>query len=321
MSKPKVLVCGATGFIGRNTAEFLADQGYEVYGTYCHSEPWEHERVTLMQADLTDKQDVARVVEGMDIVIQAAATTSGAKDICHNPAYHVTDNAVMNALLFRAVLDAGVQHMVFYSCTTMYPSSDRPLKETDFDANAEFYPGYFGGAWTKVYNEKMCEFYSRFGQTRFTVIRHSNIYGPYDKFDLERSHVFGATITKVETCEPGGAIVVWGDGSQGRDLLYIDDLMEFVVAALEHQKDAYQLYNVGCGRAVTVKELVQKIIAVSGRDVRMEFDRSKPTVNTSLCLDCTKAREQLGWQARTSLDEGIEKTLEWVRARLVSCKG
>lgn len=324
MKKDKVLVCGATGFIGRNTAEFLAAQGYEVYGTYHRHEPWAHERVTWHQADLTAKKDVARVVESMDIVIQAAATTSGARDICANPAYHVTDNAVMNALLFRAALDAGVKHLVFYSCTTMYPSSDTPLKETDFDANAEFYPGYFGGAWTKVYNEKMCEFYSRFGQTRFTVIRHSNIYGPYDKFDLERSHVFGATVTKVETCPPGGSIVVWGDGSQGRDLLYVGDLMEFVGMALERQEEAFGLYNVGCGHAVTVNELVRTIIDVSGRDVRIEHDLSQPTVQTSLCLDCSKAREQLGWQARTSLQEGIRRTLEWVRTRhpdYVKCEG
>ena len=156
------------------------------------------------------------------------------------------------------------------------------------------------------------------------VLRPSNIYGPYDKFDLERSHVFGATITKVEACPSGGSIVVWGDGSQGRDLLYVGDLMEFVAAVLERQKESYQLYNVGCGHIVTVNELVRTIIAVSGRDVRMEHDLSQPTVPTSLCLDCSKAREQLGWRPRTSLKEGIEKTLQWVRVRqpdYVKCEG
>ena len=312
--KKKMLICGATGFIGRNCAEFFAAQGrYEVYGTYWRSDPVPHDTIQFVSADLTEKCDVRRAVEGMDIVIQAAATTSGARDIVNSPCTHVTDNAVMNALLFRAAFELGVSHLVFFSCTTMYGSSSRPVKETDFDANAPMYEGYFGGAWTKVYNEKMCEFYASQGSTRFTVARHSNIYGPYDKYDLERSHVFGATITKVETLPEGEALVIWGDGTQGRDLLHVSDLTRFVDAALTRQESAFELFNVGCGRIIEVKDLVAKIIQHSGKRLHVEHDLKKPTVNTSLCLDSSRAKDLLGWQPRVSLDDGIQGTLVWYR--------
>jgi nucleoside-diphosphate-sugar epimerase len=116
-----------------------------------------------------------------DVVIQAAATTSGSKDIVNNPSLHVTDNAVMNSYIFREAVSAKVKHVVFFSCTVMYPSSDVAIPE---DTAPDPHPRYFGVAHTKMYIEKMAEFYSRIGETKFTVIRHSNIYGPHDKFDL-----------------------------------------------------------------------------------------------------------------------------------------
>jgi len=310
----KLLICGATGFIGRNMAEyFAAREDFEVTGTFHRSAPFCLPGVRMVQADLTNRGDVENVVQGMDIVIQAAATTSGARDIVYSPAIHVTDNAVMNALLFRACFEQRVGQVLFFSCTTMYPSSDRPLRETDFDANAEIYAPYFGGAWTKVYNEKMCAFYAAQGEGRWTVLRHSNIYGPHDKYDLERSHVFGATVTKVMTAPEGQAIVVWGDGSQARDLLHVDDLKACVTAVLDRQTEPFGLFNVGCGHAICIKDLVQRIVALSGRDLEITFDTSKPVVNTSLCLDCTQARQLLGWEPRVSLDEGIQRTLAWYR--------
>ena len=89
------------------------------------------------------------------------------------------------------------------------------------------HPNYFGIGWTKLYIEKMCEFFSRLGVTKHTVIRHTNVFGPHDKFDLERSHVFGATVTKAMTSTTG-AITVWGTGEEARDLIYVDDLVRFV---------------------------------------------------------------------------------------------
>lgn len=310
----KVLVCGATGFIGRNIAESFAERdGFEVYGTYLNAGPPDNPKIKMIRADLTNKDDVNRAIKGTDIIIQAAATTSGAKEIVTKPYYHVTDNAVMNSLIFRSAYDHKVSHVVFFSCSVMYQSGDVPVKETDFNANEEMHQNYFGVGWTKVYIEKMCEFYSRLGNTKYTAIRHSNIYGPYDKFDLERSHVFGATMTKVMTAESGGKIVVWGAGEEERDLLYVSDLVSFVELAIDKGESKFELYNAGYGSSVSVNDLVKKIIASSGKDLKIEYDLTKPNIKTKLCLDIAKAKNSLGWFPEVSLDEGIQKTMNWYR--------
>jgi nucleoside-diphosphate-sugar epimerase len=146
-------------------------------------------------------------------------------------------------------------------------------------------------------------------------LRHSNIYGPWDKFDLERSHVFGATMTKVLTARDG-KIVVWGDGSEGRDLLYVSDLVDFVELSLKRQERQFELTNVGLGKAISVKDLVQQLIDASGKSLRIEYDATKPSLKTKLCLDVTKARETLGWAPKVSLEQGIRLTMQWYREHL-----
>lgn len=317
--KKKILILGATGFIGRNVAEYFAGmQDVDVYGTYYKSAPPNHPQIQMIQADLRCPADVDNVLKGMDVVIQAAAVTSGAKDIVANPVVHIADNAVMNSLIFRSAFDHATAHVVFFSCSVMYHSSDTPLRETDFDANREMYPSYFGGAWNKVYFEKMCEFYARLGRNKYTVLRHSNIYGPYDKYDLDKSHVFGATVTKVMNTKDGGKITMWGSGEEERDLLYVSDLAKFVELALSKQKSNFELYNVGYGRSIAIKDLVQKIIDISDKQLVIEYDLSKPSIKTKLCLDSTKAKEKLGWEPRVSLEEGIKKTMAWYRVNLLS---
>lgn len=319
MGKRKILICGATGFIGRNIVEFFSTiDGFEVFGTYFHSNPFNTSKVKLIKADLTNKTDVDRLVSGMDVIIQAAATTSGAKDILHKPYYHVTDNAIMNSLIFRAAYEHKVSQVIFFSCSVMYQSSDIPLKETDFDAKQELFPAYFGVGWTKVYIEKMCEFYSRIGNTKYTVIRHSNIYGPYDKYDLERSHVFGATVTKVMIAKDGSSIIVWGKGEEGRELLYVSDLVRFVKLTLDKQETKFEIFNAGFGSTVSIKELVQRIITHSGKSLTIDYDTTKPNIKTKVCLDATKAKNLLGWSPEVSLDEGIKKTIVWYKNNILN---
>lgn len=313
VTRKTVLVCGATGFIGRNLAESLAaDTRYRVRGVTFKRPPFAHPAIEFVEADLTDRRDVERIMAGTDIVIQAAATTSGAADIVARPHIHVTDNAVMNSLILRAAFERKVEHLVFFSCTVMYPSSPRPQAEDDLDLNAPIDPRYFGAAWTKLYVERMCEFYAGRGDTRFTVLRHSNVYGPHDKYDLERSHVFGASIAKVMTSSDG-KVVVWGNGEEARDLIHVSDLVAAVRLALERQRQPFGLYNIGAGEAVTIRDLVARIIALSGRDLMLEFDTSRPSIPVSITVDTARARRDLGWQPHTSLDDGIARTLAWYR--------
>jgi GDP-L-fucose synthase len=306
----KVLICGATGFIGRNIAEsFVQDIECEIWGVYNKRPPFELEGLNWVRADLTNENDINNIMAGVDVLIQAAATTSGSNDIVHRPYIHVTDNAVMNSLLLRSAFLHQVDRVIFFSCTVMLQSSNQALAEHHFDPSQEIHPKYFGVGWTKVYIEKMCEFYSRLGNTKFTCIRHSNIYGPHDKFDLEKSHVFGATVTKVMQAED--KIVVWGAGEEARDLLYIDDLVDFVNLALKHQENNFEIFNAGSGQAISVKELVNKIIEASGKRIAVEHDNSRPSIETNMFLDCSKAETLLGWSPKISLSTGIKNTLGW----------
>ena len=307
----RLLVCGATGFIGRNVVEaFAARDDLHVVAVHNRRPPFEVDGVDWVEADLTDRGDVSRVLEEADVVVQAAASTSGAGDIVNRPYIHVTDNVVMNALLFQDAHDLAVDHVVFFSCTVMYPSAERALREEDFTGEIE--PNYFGVGWTKVYLEKLAEFYAGLGRTRYTVLRHSNVYGPHDKYDLERSHMFGATVAKVMGADDG-KVVVWGEGEEARDLLYVSDLVDCVGLAIERQEAPFGLYNVGYGEAFAVKDVVRRIIEASGRDLAIEFDHTKPSIKTSLFLDCAHVEAELGWRRQVSFDDGIRRTLDWYR--------
>jgi nucleoside-diphosphate-sugar epimerase len=309
-----ILICGATGFIGRNLLDYYYNQGnYNIRATHFKRPIVEgYDGVEWVNCDLRDPKQVQEVVKGIDIILQFAATTTGAKDILSKPYIHVTDNAVINSLLLREAFEQDIKHFVFPSCTIMYQKSEQAIKETDFNPSEEIQPFYFGAGYTKVYLEKMCEFYSRLGKTKHTVIRHSNMYGPYDKYDLEKSHVFGATITKVMTSEDG-KINVWGTGKEKRDLLYVSDLVDFVDLALNKQTTPYELFNVGIGEGIRIKDLVSKIIHYSGRDLEIVHDLSKPSLPTSLFLNCSRAEELLDWKPKHTLDNGIIKTLNWYK--------
>lgn len=310
--KNKILICGSTGFIGRNMVEYFAKNNeMEVHAVRFNRPEYQIPGVIWHQVDLRNPAAVEKLVGGMDIIIQAAATTSGAKDIATRPYIHVTDNAIMNSYLLRAAFEAKVKHFIFFSCTVMYQSSDVALKESDFDGNKELHPRYFGVGNTKIYVEKMCDFFSRISDMKCTAIRHSNIYGAYDKFDLERSHVFGATITKVMTAKD--KISVWGTGEEERDLLHIDDLTRFVDLAIKNQKEKYKLYNCGYGKAISIKNLVNEIVKASGKNLKIEHDLSQPTIKTSLYLDNSIAEKELGWKPIMSLEDGIKHTIKWWR--------
>ena len=313
----KILILGATGFIGRNSAEYFAERSdFEVYGTYFNSSPFDHNNIQMIRVDLTNKADVDRVIQGMDIVLQAAAVTSGIEDVADNPHAFISDNAVMNSLIFRSAFDHEVGHVILLSCTVMYHSSEIPLKESDFDANQAIYPSYFGGAWNKVYFEKMCEFYAQIGSVKFTALRHSNVYGPFDKYDLQRAHVFGATVTKVMTARTD-TMTIWGTGEEKRDLLHVSDLVKAIEAVIEKQQTPYEIYNIGIGKAISIKDLVKKIIDISGKRLSTEHDLSKPSNKTAICLNTNKAKTELGWEPKIPLNQGIQKTIKWYKKNIL----
>lgn len=313
--KKTMLVCGANGFIGRNALEFFRED-YDITAVMFSSIEPEYGRlegVRYLVADLRIEEEVKLILEEQhyNVVIQAAATTTGSKDVMERPYVHVTDNVVMNAWLFREAMLNKVGHLLFPSCTVMYQPKHYAQSEEDWSAEEEIYPSYFGVGNMKVFTEKMCDFYSRIGSTKFTAFRHSNVYGPYDKFDLDKCHVVPAFINKITNSKD--VLEIWGTGKAARDVIYIDDLINFMDACIKRQQSQYELFNCGAGEAHSIMELANTIMEVSDKELKIEFDRTKPDIPTTVILDCTKAFDELGWKPSVSLKEGLERTCKWYR--------
>ena len=251
----------ASGFINKNIIQSFKKKfkNTKIIGTYLSNKP-DIKGIRLIKCDLRNKRSVDKILKKADVIIQAAAITSGAKEIIDKPYIHVSQNAIMNSIVTQSAFENNVKHVILFSCTLMYRSSNKALKEIDFNANKEMYPNYF-----RWMDEGICrelgEFYSRLNRNKYTLIRHSNIYGPHDKFDLEKSHVFGASINKVVNSK-NNMLTIWGKGTEGRDLLYIDDLVRFVELAIKNQKKKIGLYNVVYGKLISINNLVKKIIKI-----------------------------------------------------------
>ena len=305
----KILICGATGFIGKNvTLELSKNKNYEIHAVRFKRPKYSTtNNVIWHKADLRNANSVNKLTKDIDIVIQLAATTSGSKDIVSMPYVHVTDNAVMNSYILRSCFDNNVKHFMFTSCTVMYPSSKKSTKESNF--TGEIIEKYKGVGETKVYIEKIAKFFSTLGKTKHTIIRHSNIYGPHDKYDLNKSHVFGATITKVMNAND--TLDVWGDGSEIRDFLHVDDLISFIKLAIKKQKTPYEIYNCGSGVPTSIKKICGLIVKESKKPLKINFDKNKPTISFDLHLNCKKAERELNWKPKISIENGIRKTIAW----------
>lgn len=312
MSKKKVLVCGATGFIGRNTAEHLVKRNdVQVYGTYFNSTPPKDSDVEYIHVDLRDKEQTEKILEGMDTLVNFASVTGGMGDAQERMNIFLTDNMVINTNLFSALYNCEVPQAILPSCSIMYPSCDKPQSEENFNSETQIDGRDLIFAQVKLSLEGFAEGYSREGRTKFTVMRHSNTYGPYDHFDEQKSHMFGANIGRIVRAKDGDTINVWGEGKEERDLIYVDDLSRFVSMVINHPVDPFTLVNVGYGSSIPVRDLISKMVKISGKDLNIKFDSNKPSKNNKIALDSSKAKEIFGWSPKTSLDEGIIKTIKW----------
>ena len=314
--KQKMLICGGDGFIGKSAIDYFKDR-YDITATiFSAATPSRGvvEGVEYVRVDLRSEEEVIKLFESkrFDVVLQSAATTTGAKDVVERPYVHVTDNAVMNSWIFREAMRTKVGHLLFPSCTVMYQPKDHPQSETDWSPLDEIYSAYFGVGNMKVFCEKMCDFYSRIGETKFTAFRHSNVYGPYDKFDLDKCHVVPAFVNKVINASE--TLEIWGRGQASRDIIYIDDLIDFIDKCIENQTSRYELYNCGAGQAYPILELAKTIMTLNNKELEFKFDLTKPDIPTTVILECSKAKKELGWEPKIDVVEGLRRTSEWYRS-------
>jgi GDP-L-fucose synthase len=313
----KVLVAGATGLVGANVVEALLRRGARVKATI-HKRPpvVEDSRIQYIGADLVRREDCATAVENVDYVFLCAANTSGARVMVDNPLAHITENLLINSQMLEVACLAKVQRFLFMSSSTVYPVVTYPVKEEEGFVG-DPHEAYFGVAWMKRYVEKLAQFYYKRYGMQITLIRPTNVYGPYDKFDFGTSHVLPALIRRaVERQDP---FVVWGDGTTVRDFIYVGDLVDALLVALEKCANCDPI-NLGSGQPLTIRESVDLILHLTGyRNANVLFDASQPTTIPTRLVDLTKARTLLAFQPKVPFEEGLRKTIDWyVRAPAVA---
>lgn len=309
----KVLVAGAAGLIGSNLIVRLLADGAQVRATLHRRDPVVVDpRIEYVRCDLTQGADCRRSVEGMEIVFLCAASTSGAAAIQATPMVHVTPNLLINSQMLEAAYEAKVRKFLFLSSAGAYPVSDAPMREEQMFDGEPFEKYYFSG-WAKRFGEILCRMYGEKLSPGMTtiVLRPTNVYGPNDDFELATSHVLPALVRKsVDRWNP---FEVWGDGSEVRDLIHVDDMVEAMVLAVE-RLESYATLNIGLGKGYSVKEVLDLVLELDGfTDARIVYNRKMPTMIPLRLVDISRAQAMLGFQPRVSLREGLRRTIDWYR--------
>ncbi len=308
-----ILVTGGAGFVGTNLIKRLCELGAQVRATIHQNPPQitRNPQVKFFLGDLRDSSFAQQMVTGIDHVFMCAANTSGASVIEKTPLVHVTPNVIMNVLMLEAAYAAKVKKFLFVSSNAVYPLTDHPVSETEMEFG-NLFPKYFFAGWMKQFGEVLCEMYGTRVKNPMpiVVVRPANLYGPYDDFEPETSHMPAATIRKaVERHDP---IAVWGDGTDVKDLLYVEDLVEGMLLAME-KIEGFEVLNIASGVPVTTNDVLRTAIEAEGYDPRIVFDTTKPAMIPRRLIDTRKATERIGFAARTSLPEGVRRTMEWYK--------
>jgi nucleoside-diphosphate-sugar epimerase len=307
----KILILGATGFVGRNLAERLYKEGYTNLRNHGFTRKLEGFGESV-QGDLRDDKFVEEIMKGVDVVYHCAASTSNAVDTIYAPLLHVTPNVIINALTMEKAYKEGVKKFIFLSSSTIYPESgERAVRETD-NIYESIYKTYFPVGWMKRYAEVLCKMYSEIliNPMQTVIVRPANLYGPHDKYDLDKCHVTPASIIKVATrLDP---IPVWGDGTEIRDLLYVEDFCEALQLIME-KEEVHEIYNVGSNKGYSVNEVIGYLKEIEGLESPIDYVNNKAPMIPTRLIDSYKIFYTLGWEAKTSIKEGLEKTLNWYK--------
>ena len=308
----KILILGATGFVGRNLAEKLYKEGYTNLRNHGFTRKLEGFGEAV-QGDLRDEKFVEEIMKGVDVVYHCAASTSNAVDTIYAPLLHVTPNVIINALTMEKAYKEKVKKFIFLSSSTIYPESgERAVLESD-NIYESIYKTYYPVGWMKRYAEVLCKMYSEIliNPMQTVIVRPANLYGPHDKYDLDKCHVTPASIIKVATrLNP---IPVWGDGTEIRDLLYVEDFVEALQIIMEKEK-GHEIYNVGSNCGYSVNHVIDVLKEIEGLESPIDYVNNKAPMIPTRLIDSFKIYDKLGWTAKTTIYEGLEKTLNWYKS-------
>ena len=295
-SNSKFYVAGNTGLVGSAIVRMLKKKRF--YNII--SSPSSH-------WDLTVQSRVEQFfrLNQPEYVFLAAAKVGGIGANSESPAHFIYDNLMIQTNIIDCAYRYGVKKLIFLGSSCIYPKfANQPIKEEELMTGA-LEPSNDAYATAKIAGIKMCQAYrQQYGFNAISVMP-TNLYGPNDNYDLEKSHVLPAMIRKFHEAED--KVNLWGDGSARREFLHVDDLAEALYLLLNQYNEASPI-NVGTGEDVTIKELAETVGSVVGNK-EIEWDTSKPNGTPRKVLDVSKIKS-MGWKPTISLREGIESTYQ-----------
>jgi GDP-L-fucose synthase len=305
ISEKKIVVTGGAGFLGSYVINKLKNKGCQKLYAPSYKE-----------YDLVKNEHVKKLFRDIEpeIVIHLAAVVGGIGANRQNPGKFFYENIMMGLQLIEQARLAGVEKFVAIGTICAYPKfTPVPFKEEDLwngypeETNAPY------GLAKKMLLVQAQAYRQQYGLNSIYLLP-VNLYGPGDNFDPESSHVIPALIRKcVDAIRNNESeIVVWGTGKATREFLYVDDCAEGIVLATERYNKPDPV-NIGAGFEICIKDLVELIAKLTGFSGRITWDLTKPDGQPRRCLDTTKAETEFGFKAKTSFEDGLQKTIQWYK--------
>ncbi len=300
----KIYVAGHRGLVGSAIVRALQGQGYNNLVLKTHQE-----------LDLLDQSAVKKFFEQEkpEYVFLAAAKVGGIMANKTHPADFIYSNLAIQTNVIHNAYAHGVKKLLFLGSSCIYPKlCPQPIKE-EYLLTSELEPTNKAYALAKIAGIIMCQSYNEQYGTNFISLMPTNLYGPYDNFDLKSAHVMPAMIKKFHKAKTDNEpqVVMWGTGNAKREFLHVDDLADASLFLMENYHDS-AIINVGTGEDVTIKELAEKVRAVVGYEGEIIWDTTKPDGTPRKLLDVSKLHA-LGWKHTTPLDHGIAATYTWYK--------
>lgn len=298
-----ILLTGSNGMVGKNILEFYKAKDYIFIS------PAKHELNLLDKAAI----DCFLAVNKVDLVIHAAGSVGGIKANIENSVKFLIENSYMGLNLITSCRENGITKVINLASSCMYPRNVKSLLKEEMILQGELEPTNEGYALAKILSTKACEYISKTCQNLFyKTIIPCNLYGKYDKFDLDNAHMIPAVIAKMHYAKINNIkeVEIWGDGKARREFMYAGDLADFIFYAIENFDALPQNINVGIGEDYTIDEYYSIVAKIVGYAGSLTYDFSKPVGMQRKLMDITRINN-LSWRHKISLEDGIKRTYEY----------